>query len=60
MQSDLCELLSLYRSNVIQPMQLDMDGNMREMTTEDLHKLVNNPLIQTEEPHNLDSEDEAQ
>lgn len=50
----------LSRSNVIQPMQLDMDGNMREMTTEDLHKLVNNPLIQTEEPHNLDSEDEAQ
>ncbi|XP_013865735.1 chaperone Ric-8A isoform X2 [Austrofundulus limnaeus] len=50
----------LSRTNVIQPMQLDMDGNMREMTTKDLHKLTHNPVIQPEDPAHSDSEDEAQ
>ncbi|XP_044049134.1 synembryn-A isoform X2 [Siniperca chuatsi] len=49
----------LSRTNVIQPMQLGMDGKMREMTPEDLHKLDHNPLFQPEEPANSDSEDEA-
>ncbi|XP_038563030.1 synembryn-A isoform X1 [Micropterus salmoides] len=49
----------LSRTNVIQPMQLGMDGKMREMTPEDLHKLTHNPLFQPEEPINSDSEDEA-
>lgn len=44
---------------MIQPMQLGMDGKMREMTPEDLHKLTHNPLFQPEEPINSDSEDEA-
>ncbi|XP_030587296.1 chaperone Ric-8A isoform X2 [Archocentrus centrarchus] len=48
----------LSRTRLIQPMQLGMDGTMREMTTEDLHKLTHNPLFQSEEPPNLDSEDE--
>lgn len=39
-------------------MQLGMDGTMTEMTTEDLHKLTNKPLLQSEDPPNLDSEDE--
>ncbi|XP_017289395.1 synembryn-A isoform X2 [Kryptolebias marmoratus] len=49
----------LSRTNVIQPMQLDMDGNMREMTTKDLHKLTHNPVFQPEEPADSDTEDEA-
>ncbi|XP_072242641.1 chaperone Ric-8A [Leuresthes tenuis] len=49
----------LSRTNVIQPMQLGMDGKMREMTPEDLHKLAHNPLLQSEEPANSGSEDEA-
>ncbi|XP_070763210.1 chaperone Ric-8A [Enoplosus armatus] len=50
----------LSRTNLIQPMQLGMDGKMREMTPEDLHKLAHNPLFQPEEPPaNSDSEDEA-
>lgn len=40
-------------------MQLSMDGKMREMTSEDLHKVAHNPLFQPEEPANPDSEDEA-
>ncbi|XP_029951757.1 chaperone Ric-8A [Salarias fasciatus] len=49
----------LSRTNVIQPMQLGMDGKMREMTPEDLHKLTHNPLFQSEEPARSDSEEEA-
>ncbi|GAA6221212.1 synembryn-A isoform X2 [Lates japonicus] len=49
----------LSRTNVIQPMQLGMDGKMREMTPEDLHKLTHNPLFQPEEPADSDNEDEA-
>ncbi|XP_051239177.1 synembryn-A [Dicentrarchus labrax] len=49
----------LSRTNVIQPMQLGMDGKMREMTPKDLHKLAHNPLFQPEEPANSDSENEA-
>ncbi|KAL4005298.1 hypothetical protein ACER0C_005011 [Sarotherodon galilaeus] len=48
----------LSRNRLIQPMQLGMDGTMTEMTTEDLHKLANKPLLQSEDPPNLDSEDE--
>uniref|UniRef100_A0A3B4GN85 Synembryn n=1 Tax=Pundamilia nyererei TaxID=303518 RepID=A0A3B4GN85_9CICH len=48
----------LSRNHLIQPMQLGMDGTMTEMTTEDLHKLTNKPLLQSEDPPNLDSEDE--
>uniref|UniRef100_A0AAQ6AJI6 Synembryn n=1 Tax=Amphiprion ocellaris TaxID=80972 RepID=A0AAQ6AJI6_AMPOC len=50
----------LSRCNVIQPMQLGMDGKMREMTPEDLHKVAHNPLVQSEEPANSESEDDAQ
>ncbi|XP_055078509.1 synembryn-A isoform X2 [Periophthalmus magnuspinnatus] len=48
----------LSRSSVIQPMQLDMDGNMKELTTDDLHRLTNNPVLQAENLNNSD-EDEA-
>ncbi|XP_067444794.1 synembryn-A isoform X4 [Thunnus thynnus] len=48
----------LSRTNLIQPMQLGMDGRMREITPDDLHKLTHNPLFQPEEPANSD-EDEA-
>uniref|UniRef100_A0A3Q4GX51 Synembryn n=1 Tax=Neolamprologus brichardi TaxID=32507 RepID=A0A3Q4GX51_NEOBR len=48
----------LSRNHLIQPMQLGMDGTMTEMTTEDLHKVTNKPLLQSEDPPNLDSEDE--
>ncbi|XP_055011857.1 synembryn-A [Boleophthalmus pectinirostris] len=48
----------LSRSSVIQPMQLDMDGNMKELTAEDLHRLANNPVLQPENQDNSD-EDEA-
>lgn len=47
------------RTSVIQPMQLDMDGNMREMTTKDLHRLTHNPVIQPEGPAASDSDDET-
>ncbi|XP_040894360.1 synembryn-A [Toxotes jaculatrix] len=49
----------LSRNNMIQPMQLGMDGKMREMTPDDLLKLTHNPLFQPGEPANSDSEDEA-
>ncbi|XP_033491111.1 chaperone Ric-8A isoform X1 [Epinephelus lanceolatus] len=49
----------LSRTNLIQPMQLGMDGKMREIAPEDLHKLAHNPLFQPEEPAHSDSEDEA-
>ncbi|CAN9498989.1 unnamed protein product [Ophioblennius macclurei] len=49
----------LSRTNVIQPMQLGMDGKMREMTPDDLHKITHNPLFQSEEPARSDSEEEA-
>ncbi|KAM9854183.1 chaperone Ric-8A [Aulostomus maculatus] len=50
----------LSRTNTIQPMQLGMDGKMREMTPEDLHRLAHNPLFQPEHSANSDSEDEHQ
>ncbi|XP_031141301.1 synembryn-A isoform X2 [Sander lucioperca] len=53
----------LSRTNLIQPMQLGMDGKMTEIAPEDLHKLTHNPLFPPEprqEPVNSDSEDEAQ
>lgn len=46
------------RTNLIQPMQLGMDGRMREITPDDLQKLTHNPLFRPEEPANSD-EDEA-
>uniref|UniRef100_UPI0037E70629 synembryn-A n=1 Tax=Semicossyphus pulcher TaxID=241346 RepID=UPI0037E70629 len=49
----------LSRNNLIQPMQLGMDGKMREVTPDDLNKLVHNPLFQPEEPTNSGSEDDA-
>ncbi|KAF7643676.1 hypothetical protein LDENG_00235420, partial [Lucifuga dentata] len=49
----------LSRNNTIQPMQLGMDGKMREMNPEDLHKVAHNSLHQPEDPTNSDSEDEA-
>uniref|UniRef100_A0A3Q4BU26 Synembryn n=1 Tax=Mola mola TaxID=94237 RepID=A0A3Q4BU26_MOLML len=49
----------LSRTNVIQPMQLRMDGKMSEMTAEDLNKLAHNPLVQPDENANSGSEDEA-
>ncbi|KAM7002126.1 chaperone Ric-8A [Tautogolabrus adspersus] len=49
----------LSRNNMIQPMQLGMDGKMREMTPGDLHNHTNNPLFQPEEPTNSGSEDES-
>ncbi|XP_062277119.1 synembryn-A [Scomber scombrus] len=48
----------LSRTNLIQPMQLGMDGRMREITADDLQKLTHNPLFRPEEPRNSD-EDEA-
>lgn len=47
------------RTSVIQPMQLGMDGKMREMTPEDLCKLTHNPLLQPDDPTNSGSKDEA-
>lgn len=49
----------LSRSSIIQPMQLDMDGNMKQMTEEDLQKLATNPVLQPREPEHSGSEDEA-
>ncbi|XP_047452788.1 synembryn-A isoform X2 [Mugil cephalus] len=49
----------LSRTNMIQPMQLGVDGTMREISPEDLHKLTHNPLFQSEEPPNSDNENEA-
>ncbi|XP_027889794.1 chaperone Ric-8A isoform X2 [Xiphophorus couchianus] len=49
----------LSRINLIQPMQLNSDGKMTEMTTEDLNKLATNPLLQSQEPSDPDSEDET-
>ncbi|XP_054476420.1 synembryn-A [Anoplopoma fimbria] len=49
----------LSRTNLIQPMQLGMDGKMSKISPGDLHKLTHNPLFQPEEPTNSDSEDEA-
>ncbi|XP_041795240.1 synembryn-A [Chelmon rostratus] len=49
----------LSRTSLIQPMQLGMDGKMKEITSEDMRKLTHNPLFQPEEPANSDSEDEA-
>ncbi|XP_034541815.1 synembryn-A [Notolabrus celidotus] len=49
----------LSRNNLIQPMQLSMDGKMREVTPDDLENLVKNPVFQPEGPHNSESEDEA-
>ncbi|PWA19923.1 synembryn-A [Gambusia affinis] len=49
----------LSRTNLIQPMQLNSDGKMREMTTEDLNKLATNSLFQSQEPADPDSEDET-
>ncbi|XP_074534726.1 chaperone Ric-8A [Halichoeres trimaculatus] len=49
----------LSRTNLIQPMQLGMDGKMREVTPDDLQNLVKNPVFQPEERNNSESEDEA-
>ncbi|KAE8296848.1 Synembryn-A Protein Ric-8A [Larimichthys crocea] len=49
----------LSRCGVIQPMQLSMDGRMKEMTPEDLNKPSHNPVRRSEEPDNSGSEDEA-
>ncbi|KAM7413822.1 hypothetical protein PAMA_018895 [Pampus argenteus] len=49
----------LSRTNLIQPMQLGMDGRMREITPDDLNKLTHNPLFRPEDPANSD-DDEAQ
>uniref|UniRef100_A0A665WCQ4 Synembryn n=1 Tax=Echeneis naucrates TaxID=173247 RepID=A0A665WCQ4_ECHNA len=49
----------LSRNNVFQPMQLCMDGKMREMTAEDMHRVVHNPFLKPEEPANSDSENET-
>ncbi|XP_028287967.1 chaperone Ric-8A [Parambassis ranga] len=49
----------LSRTNLIQPMQLGMDGKMTEMTTEDMQKLSHNPLFPSQEPVNSDSEGET-
>ncbi|KAK1874955.1 Synembryn-A [Dissostichus eleginoides] len=49
----------LSRNNLIQPMQLGMDGTMREIAPEDLHKMAHNPLFQQEQLDNSDSEPEA-
>uniref|UniRef100_A0A3P9LVI4 Synembryn n=1 Tax=Oryzias latipes TaxID=8090 RepID=A0A3P9LVI4_ORYLA len=50
----------LSRGNLIQPMQLSMDGTMREMTPEDLKNLSHNPLLQSEERRDADSDEEDQ
>uniref|UniRef100_UPI003AAB7546 chaperone Ric-8A n=1 Tax=Centroberyx gerrardi TaxID=166262 RepID=UPI003AAB7546 len=50
----------LSRNNLIQPMQLSMDGKLREINPEDLCKLVHNPVVQPQNPPRSDSEDEAQ
>lgn len=54
----------LSRCSVIQPMQLDLHGNLTEITREDLQKLTNNPVLQAENPENPEqsqnSEDEGE
>ncbi|KAM3608897.1 uncharacterized protein V6R79_006487 [Siganus canaliculatus] len=49
----------LSRGSVIQPMQLGLDGKMREMTSEDMCNLTHNCFIQPEEQGDSDSEEEA-
>ncbi|XP_060892428.1 synembryn-A [Labrus mixtus] len=49
----------LSRNNLIQPMQLGMDGKLRAMTQGDLHNHSHNPVLQPEEPTNSGSEDES-
>uniref|UniRef100_A0A3Q3EG20 Synembryn n=1 Tax=Labrus bergylta TaxID=56723 RepID=A0A3Q3EG20_9LABR len=49
----------LSRTNLIQPMQLGMDGKLRAMTQGDLHNHSHNPVFQPEEPTNSGSEDES-
>ncbi|XP_061577570.1 synembryn-A isoform X2 [Cololabis saira] len=48
----------LSRSSVIQPMQLGMDGTMREMTSKELLKPSHNPVVQPEQGANSDSGEE--
>ncbi|XP_068169811.1 synembryn-A [Antennarius striatus] len=49
----------LSRTSVIQPMQLGMDGKMREMTSKDLQKVAHNPLLPPDDDADSGSEDEA-
>ncbi|XP_075998347.1 chaperone Ric-8A [Genypterus blacodes] len=49
----------LSRTSLIQPMQLGMDGRMREMNSEDFNKLTHNPLHQPEDPGSSSSGDEV-
>ncbi|KAK2841791.1 hypothetical protein Q5P01_011991 [Channa striata] len=49
----------LSRNNVIQPMQLGMDGTMKKMTIEDLETQALNPLFPPEEPAHSDCEDDS-
>uniref|UniRef100_A0A1A7XUD8 Synembryn n=1 Tax=Iconisemion striatum TaxID=60296 RepID=A0A1A7XUD8_9TELE len=49
----------LSRTNVIRPMQLCMDGKMREMSKNNLDKQSHNSLFQSEEPADPDSEEDT-
>ncbi|CAL1595162.1 unnamed protein product [Knipowitschia caucasica] len=61
-EQEAMKLLNMFdklsRCNVIQPMQLDMDGNMTELTLENLQNMAKNPLRQPENEDNSD-EDES-
>ncbi|KAJ3596935.1 hypothetical protein NHX12_003335 [Muraenolepis orangiensis] len=48
----------LSRNNIIQPMQLGMDGQIRELNQEDLHRLIHNPLQPRAPPPGSDSDEE--
>lgn len=48
----------LSRSNFIQPMKLDVDGNMTEITHEDLRNCAPDPVIPADEPANAGSDEE--
>ncbi|KAM6973155.1 chaperone Ric-8A [Aplochiton taeniatus] len=49
----------LSRNNLIQPMQLGMDGKMREFNVQDMKNLTRNSVLNPEEPP-VNSDDEAE
>lgn len=54
---DFTVTIPLIRNNLIKPMQLSVDGKMREMTMEELQNMSHNPVIPAEE---LSSDEEVE
>lgn len=51
-------IIFLHSSNFIQPMKLDVDGNMTAITHEDLRNCAPDPVIPADEPANAGSDEE--